>query len=110
MSESRWSATTRMAGERVCFVFALLLVACSVAVVPALITEKSTEAETEPFWFWCTVGVIGWFVSYWAVWSFLARRRVLATISLIATFSLSVFLRFLLYEVNRFSGYGFSDQ
>jgi len=35
---------------------------------------------------------------------------VLAIVTLMATFSLSLFLRFLVYGVNRFSGSGFSSQ
>src|SRR5262245_61280831 len=110
MSKSRWSAIQSIAGERVWFAFALLLVTSSVAVFPALLIEEPAEAEIGPFWFWCTVGLTGWFVFYWAVWSFLAHSRVLSIVTLMATFSLSLFLMFLLYGVNRFSGSGFSSQ
>jgi hypothetical protein len=98
-----------MSGERVCFAFALLLLTFSLAVFPTLITGKPAEGETGPFWFWSTIGVAGWLVFYWVLWSFLARCSVLATIALITIFSLSLFLRVLLYEVSRFSGFGFSD-
>lgn len=110
MSKSRWSAIQSIASERVWFAFALLLVTSSMAVFPALLIEEPAEAEIGPFWFWRAVGLTGWFVFYWAVWSFLAHRRVFAIITLVATFSLILFLRFLLYGVNRFSGSGFSSQ
>jgi hypothetical protein len=110
MSKSRRPAITNVDGKRNPFAFAVAGIAASVIVFPALLIETPAEADTALFWVRCIVGLAGWFLLYLTVWSFLARQRGLAQTTLILTFAVILFLRFLHYGVTKFSGTGFSSE